>query len=179
MDGKITRTSISISLIFFSLLNSGCSSLSSIIENKESYSTINPSELTRYVNNQDDVYKALLKLAALPNDPQTPAEWKQFIMAGVQYANQKCDNYLHQNQTGEAALTARNVVSDLQRQYIEKIGANQYTNRPAAFSALQGYASLCSPGNIALASSANARVLQPSVTQNGGINMIPYVSVTR
>lgn len=173
------KTRASIGLILVSFMNTGCSSLDTLMDSDTSYSTINPSALTRYVNNQDDVYKALLNLAALPNDPQTPAEWKQFIMAGVQYANQKCDNYLHQNQTGEAALTARNVVSDLQRQYLEKISANQYTNRPAAFSVLQGYAGLCSPGNIALASSANARVLQPSVAQSGGINMIPYVSVTR
>lgn len=174
------KTSAFIGLILLaSFLNTGCSSLDSLMDKDVAYSTINPAELTRYVNNQDDVYKALLKLAALPNDPQTPAEWKQFIMAGIQYANQKCDSYLHQNPTGESALTARNVVSNLQRQYMEKISANQYTNRPAAFSALQGYASLCSPGNIALASSADARVLQPNVAQNGGINMIPYVSVTR
>ncbi|MFN3786204.1 MAG: hypothetical protein ACK4RS_05130 [Thiothrix sp.] len=149
------------------------------MQSDTAYSTINPTDLRHYVNNQDDVYKGLLSLAALPNDPQTPAEWKQFMMAGVQYANQQCDNYLHKTQQGDAALTARSVVNDLQRQYLEKISANQYTNRPAAFSALQGYIALCSPGNIALASRANARVLQPNVAQSGGINITPYVSIAR
>ncbi|MEB4589537.1 hypothetical protein VSS37_00960 [Candidatus Thiothrix sp. Deng01] len=167
------------SVLFFAGLSSGCSSLDVLGDSESKSSTINPGNLTSYVSNQDSVHQGLLQLAGLQEQPATADEWKQFIMAGVQYSNQKCDIFLSDYQKGEAGIAARNLVHDLQRQYVEKISANQYTNRTAAFSVLQGYISLCLPGNIEAASGGTARVAQPGSATDGGVNLVPYVMVSQ
>lgn len=157
-------------------LLTGCSSVP-LLGMMDDSPEINPSNLNAYVSNQDDVYKGLLQLANLANEPATPAEWQQFIMAGVQYSNQKCERYLSDTLTGNANTTARQTVQDLQRQYVEKLSANQYTNRVAAFSALQGYGKLCSPSNLQTLAAGKARVAQPGKSTDGGANLVPYVRI--
>lgn len=155
----------------------GCSSLGMSMGDQPGNMSLDPQDLNAYVSNQDGVYQALLKLAALPDAPASPAEWKQFILAGVQYTNQHCETRLVSGRGTSATLAARNAVHALQQQFVEKLQANQYTHRVAAFSALQGYASLCLPGNIEAASAGNVRVVQPASPDTGSLNAIPYVIV--
>ena len=52
-------------------------------------------ELTKYVTNQNEVYKQLKLLAGFKDtDPSSPEEWKQFIRAGISYADEKCEVYI-------------------------------------------------------------------------------------
>lgn len=170
LNNLFSGRKISAGLLLSCSFISGCSSLD-FLESKDTAS-INPNKLSTYVDSQENVYGGLVKLAALSGDPATTDEWKQFILAGVQYANQRCESYL--DETGGAGLD-RNLIHDLQRQYVEKLSANQYTNRTGAFNALQGYISLCSPGNIQALSGGSVRVAQPGQSQDGGMNLVPYV----
>ncbi len=157
-------------------LSAGCSSLP-LLGISDDAAEINPNNLGTYVSNQDDVYKGLLRLANLAGEPASPAEWNQFIMAGVQYSNQKCESYLNSTLKGDADIAARHTVHDLQRQYVEKLSANQYSNRVAAFSVLQGYGRLCSSSNIQALATGNARIAQPGKSTDGGMNLVPYVRI--
>lgn len=191
-------------------------------------------DIALYTAKQEEVYQALLRLASLPDPPATSEEWNQFIMAGVQYANQKCENYLdavnwskqgiqRENQligqsgslvngvlgiakasARELALTAaafgytqagfasfnadmlaglepsttRNLVHNLQQQYVDQLGNSQYTNRVGAFNALQGYIRLCLPGNIAAEANNAVRTTKPVVkSANTTANQAPGVTL--
>jgi hypothetical protein len=213
---------------------SGCSTFDRMgALNNASDSKINSQDIAAYASNQDEVYQALLQLAGLPGQPASTDEWSQFIMAGVQYSNQKCENYLdavnwakqgrHRDasllgQTGtfansvmgigsasarELALTAaafgytqsgfdtlnddalaglevstaRNLVHNLQQQYVDQLNTNQYTNRVGAFNALQGYIRLCMPGTIEAEANNAVRGSKPvSNSMGGGVNVAPYIS---
>lgn len=74
----------------------GCSSLDNMraLNSNTTSTALNASEIADYAANQEAVYQALLSLAGLPGQPVTTDEWGQVIMAGVQYSNQKCENYL-------------------------------------------------------------------------------------
>jgi hypothetical protein len=74
----------------------GCSTLDnmSALNNNTTNTILSASEIANYAANQEAVYQALLSLAGLPGHPTTTDEWGQVIMAGVQYSNQKCENYL-------------------------------------------------------------------------------------
>lgn len=74
----------------------GCSTLNnmSALNNNKMGTTLSADEIANYAANQEAVYQALLNLAGLPGHPTTTDEWGQVIMAGVQYSNQKCENYL-------------------------------------------------------------------------------------
>lgn len=74
----------------------GCSSLdnTSALNNNTTSTALSADEIADYAANQEAVYQALLSLAGLPGQPATTDEWGQVIMAGVQYSNQKCENYL-------------------------------------------------------------------------------------
>lgn len=189
-------------------------------------------DIAIYTAKQDEVYQSLLRLASLPDPPSASGEWNQFILAGVQYANQKCEKYLDAvnwakqgiqrenqliGQTGmlvngvlgiakasarELALTAaafgytqagfanfnadmlaglepsttRNLVHNLQQQYLEQINSNQYTNRVGAFNALQGYIRLCLPGNIAAEANNAVRGMKPS-SKSINANQAPLVTM--
>ena len=212
----------------------GCSTLKQMGNvNSSADASISPEDIAAYANHQDEVYLALLKLAGLPDQPATTEDWNQFIMAGVQYSDQKCENYLDAmnwvkqgrerdsnliGQTGaltnsimgiakassrELALTAaafgytragfdtlntdalagleasttRNLVHNMQHQYLERVNTNQYTNRVGAFNALQGYIRLCMPGNIAAEANNAVRTSKPvSKSNDGGVNVAPYIS---
>ena len=213
----------------------GCSALNHMNAlNGGMDATMSSNEIAAYAANQEAVYQALLTLAGLPDQPASTEEWNQLIMAGVQYSNQKCENYLDAvnwskqgsqressllGQSGsftngimgiskasarELALTAaafgyaragfdtlnedvlagleassvRTVVHTMQQQYVERIHANQYTNRVGAFNALQGYIRLCMPGNIAAEANQAVRSAK-AVDQSGmgGINMAPSISL--
>ncbi len=150
----------------------GCSSLDFM--GSDDAASINPNRLQTYANSQENVYGGLVKLAALSGDPATPDEWNQFIMAGVQYANQRCEQDLNEVEARGISVD-RNLVHSLQRQYVEKLSANRYTHRTGAFNALQGYVNLCSEGNIRALANGSARVAQPGQSQDGGLNLVPYV----
>ncbi|UJS22743.1 hypothetical protein [Thiothrix winogradskyi] len=167
---------LSYAIVICSSLLTGCSNLP-LLGMADDSVEINPSNLDDYVRNQDDVYKGLLQLASLAGEPASPAEWNQFIMAGVQYSNQKCEIYLNSAMKGDADIAARYVIHNLQRQYVEKLVANQYSNRVAAFSALQGYGKLCSPNNVQALKTGNARIAQPGKATDGGVNLVPYVRI--
>lgn len=74
----------------------GCSTLDnmSALNKNTMNTTLSAGEIANYAANQEAVYQALLSLAGLPGHPTTTDEWRQVIMAGVQYSNQKCENYL-------------------------------------------------------------------------------------
>ncbi|OQX11720.1 MAG: hypothetical protein BWK73_16940 [Thiothrix lacustris] len=74
----------------------GCSSLDNMrnLNNNTTNTALSAGEIADYAANQEAVYQALLSLAGLPGQPATTDEWGQVIMAGVQYSNQKCENYL-------------------------------------------------------------------------------------
>jgi hypothetical protein len=67
---------------------------------KRSYFKPNPGktfkskELTSYVDNQNAVYTQIKLLAGLTIDPSNAREWSQFINAGIQYADEKCELYM-------------------------------------------------------------------------------------
>ncbi len=178
MDKRVNVNGLKAKLLWMVVLVScGAMSGCTLIRGSDSAdATLDPQLLTSYVSNQEDVYQALLKLAGLPDSPANAAEWNQFIMAGVQYSNQKCEAYLSSSRTGADAANARSLVHGLQQQFVEKLNANQYTNRVAAFSVLQSYISLCLPGNIEAAAAGNARVVQPGKSADGSLNSIPYVT---
>ena len=224
-----------IGLIGISLaLMSGCSSFNNMSAlNSGANESLTSADIAAYTAKQEEVYQSLLRLAGLPDQPATTEEWNQFIMAGVQYSNQKCESYLDAvnwvkqgsqrdsnliGQTGlftngvlgiakasarELALTAaafgytqtgfntfnadmlaglepsttRNLVHNLQQQYLEQLNTNQYTNRVGAFNALQGYIRLCLPGNIAAeANNAVRGAKLNNKTLSGSINQAPYIS---
>lgn len=75
-------------------IGSGCSTFNNMGALNNSDANIDPQDIAKYAMNQQEVYQALLQLSGLPNEPATPTEWNQFIMAGVHYSNQKCENYL-------------------------------------------------------------------------------------
>ncbi|WML91472.1 hypothetical protein [Thiothrix lacustris] len=62
--------------------------------NSGSDANLSSDEIATYAANQEAVYQSLLTLAGLPDQPTSTEEWNQVIMAGVQYSNQKCENYL-------------------------------------------------------------------------------------
>ncbi|WML85244.1 hypothetical protein [Thiothrix subterranea] len=74
----------------------GCSSLDNMraLNSNTTSTALNAGDIADYAANQEAVYQALLSLAGLPGQPATTDEWGQVIMAGVQYSNQKCENYL-------------------------------------------------------------------------------------
>lgn len=216
-------------------LMSACSSVGHMAAlNNGADESLTSQDIAAYAAKQDEVYQALLRLAGLPDQPATTEEWNQFIMAGVQYSNQKCESYLDAvnwvkqgsqrdsqliGQTGlftnsvlgiakasarELALTAaafgytqtgfnsfnadmlaglepsttRNLVHNLQQQYVEQLSSNQYTNRVGAFNALQGYIRLCLPGNIAAEANNAVRGAKPNnKAMSSSINQAPYISV--
>ncbi len=52
-------------------------------------------ELTRYVENQNEVYKQLKLLAGFDNsEPSSTSDWQRFIRAGISYADDKCEVYM-------------------------------------------------------------------------------------
>lgn len=219
----------------FLMMGSGCSTFGNMTDlNEGSDPAIDAQDIANYASNQDDVYQALLTLAGLPEQPATTDEWHQFIMAGVQYSNQKCENYLdavqwakegrHQDarllgqsatftnnvmgiakaSARELALTAaafgyaqstfdsisserlsgletstvRQLVRDMQHQYLENLDTNQYTHRVGAFNALQGYIRLCLPGTIAAEANNAVRGAKPVSKSTGNrLNSAPYVSL--
>ncbi|EIJ35695.1 hypothetical protein Thini_3172 [Thiothrix nivea DSM 5205] len=93
------KKSTLIKIIIGSLISvtslTGCSTLNNMVElNSGSDSEMDSQDIAKYARSQEDVYRSLLTLAGLPDHPATTDEWNQFIMAGVQYSNQKCENYL-------------------------------------------------------------------------------------
>lgn len=86
------KTILSMTLM---VMGTGCSTLNNMGDLSAGADPgINAQDIADYANNQEAVYQALLALAGLPEQPATTDEWHQFIMAGVQYSNQKCENYL-------------------------------------------------------------------------------------
>lgn len=74
---------------------SGCSTLDRMSTLNDTGNTgIDAQEIAQFASNQEEVYQSLVMLAGLPSQPVSPDEWSQLIMAGVQYSNQKCENYL-------------------------------------------------------------------------------------
>lgn len=227
-----------VAVVFITSLSgmTGCSTLNHMDAlNGGSDATMSSEDVAAYAANQDAVYQSLLVLAGLPDQPASTDDWNQVIMAGVQYSNQKCENYLDAvnwskqgsqrensllGQSGsftngvmgiakasarELALTAaafgyaragfdtlnedalagleassvRNLVHTMQQQYVERIHANQYTNRVGAFNALQGYIRLCMPGNIAAEANQavrSAKAIDQSSMSN--INIAPSISLS-
>ena len=228
------KNSLTIGLVAAALASSGCSTFNNMSAlNDGADDALTSQDIANYAAKQDEVYQSLLRLAGLPDQPATTDEWNQFIMAGVQYSNQKCESYLDAvdwakrgsqresnliGQTGlftngvlgiaqasarELALTAaafgytqtafntfnsdvlagieastaRNLVHNLQQQYVEQLNTNQYTNRVGAFNALQGYIRLCLPGNIAAEANNAVRSAKPfNKALSGSINQAPYIS---
>jgi hypothetical protein len=223
---QLTKRAAVVLIISLSSIT-GCSTLNNMDAlNTSSDTTMNSDDIAAYAANQDAVYQSLLTLAGLPDQPASTEDWNQLIMAGVQYSNQKCENYLDAvnwskqgsqressllGQSGtftngimgiakasarELALTAaafgyaragfdtvnedvlagleassvRNLVHTMQQQYVERIQANQYTNRVGAFNALQGYIRLCMPGNIA--AEANQAVRSANAVDQSALNSI-------
>ncbi len=73
----------------------GCSTIGHMKDlNSGSDANLSSDEIATYAANQEAVYQSLLTLAGLPDQPTSTEEWNQVIMAGVQYSNQKCENYL-------------------------------------------------------------------------------------
>lgn len=93
---KVILNSARIGLIAFSLsLVSACSTFNNMAAlNSGADDALTSQDIAAYAAKQDEVYQSLLRLAGLPDQPATTEEWNQFIMAGVQYANQKCESYL-------------------------------------------------------------------------------------
>lgn len=71
-----------------------CSTVTNIDRLNNYDANIDTKDIIQYAANQNEVYQALLSLAGLTEPPATTQDWQQFIMAGVQYSNQKCENYL-------------------------------------------------------------------------------------
>ncbi|HRJ53391.1 MAG TPA: hypothetical protein PLE99_11535 [Candidatus Thiothrix moscowensis] len=154
------------------VLLSGCSSVNGLLGSNGSL-TADPQQLADYTANQEGVYQELLKLSGLQAEPVNSAEWQQFILAGVQHANDECEQQLVDKNTGNAQT--RPVIHSLQQQYADRLMANQYDNRVAAMTAIQGYRGLCLPGNIETAMQHQIRITQPSKGIEGGMNLIPQV----
>ena len=228
-----------VAVVFITSLSgmTGCSTLNHMDAlNGGSDANMNSEDVAAYAANQDAVYQSLLTLAGLPDQPASTDDWNQVIMAGVQYSNQKCENYLDAmnwskqgrqrdssllGQSGsftngvmgiakasarELALTAaafgyaragfdtlnedalagleassvRNLVHTMQQQYVERLHANQYTNRVGAFNALQGYIRLCMPGNIAAEANQAVRSAKATdqSTMSSNINIAPTISLS-
>lgn len=162
-------------------------------------------ELRTWRDNQDKVLAELSLAAGMPSgtNPPTPAQWDEVIRAGMDFADRKCEDYLHAlfrlnrdkrttvSQIGllgaasagvlaaldvaarNVALTAigfglaassvenlssnllfeldpssvRSLVKTQQTAYRALLGSG-YASRPAAMTALRGYAMLCVPANI-------------------------------
>ncbi len=238
MHNKKCQLMSGVAAVFIASLSglSGCSTLNHMDALQgDADAMLSADDIAAYAANQDAVYQSLLTLAGLPDQPASTEDWNQLIMAGVQYSNQKCENYLdavnwskqgRQRESSllgqsatftngvmgiakasarELALTAaafgytragfdtlnedalagleastvRNVVHTMQQQYVERINANQYTNRGGAFNALQGYIRLCMPGNIA--AEANQAVRSAKAVDSaaaGSINIAPNLSLS-
>lgn len=131
-------------LAFLLMGTSGCTALNNMGDlNAGSDAGISPQDIAAYASNQEEVYQALLKLAALPDQPATTDEWHQFIMAGVQYSDQKCENYLDaiqwanhgrhrdSNLVGQSGTFTNNVMG------IAKASARELALTAAAFGYVQ------------------------------------------
>lgn len=97
MDNKKCQLMSGVAAVFITSLSglSGCSTLNKMDAlNGGADANISSDEIAAYAANQEAVYQSLLALAGLPDQPASTEEWNQLIMAGVQYSNQKCENYL-------------------------------------------------------------------------------------
>ncbi len=54
-----------------------------------------PGQLQTYTTAQDDIYRSLLPIAGLREDPSTPPQWAAFVRAGIQYADAQCEEYMN------------------------------------------------------------------------------------
>lgn len=53
-----------------------------------------PSQINTYANDQDRVLESIRRIAGLEQDPVSPDDWRRFVVAGFEYADARCEDYM-------------------------------------------------------------------------------------
>ena len=84
-----------VALVLLVMLLSGCAGPNSLVRTGPGIN-FNPEEVERFSAEQDRILKQLYMLAGLSSAPRATGDWDKVIKAGMDYADQKCEAYMHE-----------------------------------------------------------------------------------